>query len=96
MGEAQVKEELYRWLGAIDVSGQNVKLSVVIRFINDILKSIEVEFMVNKQGYLFRQSAIVTEQDDPVEYIEVVINILRELLDKMRVEEENYLYYARF
>jgi hypothetical protein len=96
MNEVGTKEEQYRWFGAIDVSGQNVKLSVVIRFINDILKSIEVEFMVNKQGYLFRQSAIATEQDDPDEYIEIIINILRELLGKMKVEEESYLYYARF
>jgi len=96
MSGTETKEEYYRWLGAIDVNGQKVRLYVEIRFVNDILDLMEFEFIVDRQGYPFRESKIRLERDDPSEYAEIVIIILKELLERIKVIEESYSYYIRF
>jgi len=96
MGEAETKEEHYRWTGVFDIDEQKVRLYVEIRFVNDILDLMEFEFIVDRQGYPFRESKIRLEYDDPNEYAEIVITILKELLERMKVVEESYSYYIRF
>ena len=68
MSSTETKEEYYRWFGILDIGEQKARLYVEIRFVNDILDLMEFEFIVDRQGYPFRESKIRLERDDPDGY----------------------------
>jgi len=96
MAEAVAKEEFYRWIGTVDAETQKLRIHTMIRFLNDLFVSLEAEIVVERQGYPMKTATLTLENDDPDEYFEVIMNIMEELLQRMKVVEEEYVLHIHF
>jgi hypothetical protein len=91
-----VVEEFYRWIGRLESETIKQLIYVTLRFINDLLVSLEIQMIFEKQGIATKSISLSAESEDPEDYFETVIEFVQKLIQRFEVVREDYEAHASF
>jgi len=84
------EEELYKWVLVPEPRAGVLRFYITLRFKDSLLCYIEANIMVEKQGTPMKNGFLQVLGDEPDEYIDMVLDLLGQLLEKFGVSEEHY------
>ena len=84
------EEELYRWVLVPEPRAGVLRFYIMLRFKDSLLHYIEANIMVEKQSTPIRSGFLQVLGDEPDEYIDMVLDLLVQLLERFGVSEEHY------
>jgi len=89
-------DETYRWIGRLESESVKQLIYVTLRFINDVLVSLEVQILFEVQGITTKSISLSAESNDPQEYIEIVLEFVQKLIQRVEVVREDYELHTFF